>query len=482
MSAKRIFSAPQVLLWIICLATLSVGARNFEAGLSTDAPLYAGIARNMVRTGEYFVMDSHVPDYPPPFAEHPHLGFWVLSVPFHMLKSFSPPPDWAARIPSHFFYVLFLCLFFWWVCQLSGEAVAVFAVFLLWTWPIFSNFFSNAYFDPGALFFGTAAIALLWRSLTRGSWWAAALSGFCLGLCALYKGLTVLGFGPPCAALVFCVEKPKFHLARRLLVGALALAAALLPLTLYVYALKHSAVPNFLQLYWERQITSRFAHTWAWSNIFAPSFWVPLLKNTHFLLPLSLLTVFNWRKRGMRAWLPALCFASFVCMYAPAERVGFQYCLMLMPALAWLIAEAIAPYILAVYPPLLRCTQVFAVAAMLVVQYGPMRTHLAPVPVESADLRALSPDGTRVLYGDFGRRDRNFLLSTPYMWYGDVHVKYVTSANEIPEANEHALFLKDDSAAPEREAELRQKEWCPWKKYPGSQIWRDCAELARTPW
>ncbi len=97
----------RLLVWIASLAFLSVGARNFEPGLSVDGPLYCTIARNIVRTGEWFYLYGGVPDFVP-YAEHPHLGFWGLALWFKLF----PMEDWAARIPGHLFYIGFLTLLF----------------------------------------------------------------------------------------------------------------------------------------------------------------------------------------------------------------------------------------------------------------------------------------------------------------------------------------------------------------------------------
>src|SRR4051794_15500901 len=126
-----------VWLWILALASLSVGARNFELGLSMDAPLYATIARGIARSHHWFRLTTDIPEFHP-FAEHPHFGFWVLAVFFRLL----PIGDWSARIPGHLCYVGFLAMFFFAMRRHAGQRVAVLGVVLLWSWYLFSNIFS----------------------------------------------------------------------------------------------------------------------------------------------------------------------------------------------------------------------------------------------------------------------------------------------------------------------------------------------------
>jgi 4-amino-4-deoxy-L-arabinose transferase-like glycosyltransferase len=96
----------RISIWILTLAMLSVGARNFELGLSMDAPLYATIARNIARHGDWFRLATTIPEFHP-FAEHPHLGFWLLALVFKVL----PIADWSARVAGHVFYVAFLLMY-----------------------------------------------------------------------------------------------------------------------------------------------------------------------------------------------------------------------------------------------------------------------------------------------------------------------------------------------------------------------------------
>ncbi len=93
----------QLWVWILSLAALAVGARNFEEGMSIDGPLYAAIARNIARSGEWFFLHGGVPDFVP-FVEHTHLGFWIQAL---FLRFFRLP---IGRLASR--ATSFMC-FFW---------------------------------------------------------------------------------------------------------------------------------------------------------------------------------------------------------------------------------------------------------------------------------------------------------------------------------------------------------------------------------
>ncbi|MEO5667258.1 MAG: glycosyltransferase family 39 protein, partial [Bdellovibrionota bacterium] len=176
-----------LLLWLLSLAALSVGARNFEQGISIDGPLYASIARNIARTGEWFRLDAGTPDFTP-FAEHPHLGFWLQALIFKVL----PIDDWSARLQGHIFYVLALALVYKITERFYSARAAVFAVLMLWSMSVFSNYFSNFYLDPGCLVFGTLFLVAYSRALSRRSLSWTLVAGGLLSLAFLQKGLTGL--------------------------------------------------------------------------------------------------------------------------------------------------------------------------------------------------------------------------------------------------------------------------------------------------
>ncbi|MBS1983736.1 MAG: glycosyltransferase family 39 protein [Bdellovibrionales bacterium] len=475
MTEKRIrnLSPSDVWLWIFCLACLAVGARNFEPGMTIDAPLYASIARNIVRTHEWFRLDGGIPDFQP-FAEHPHLGFWLEALVFKVL----PAADWSARIPGHCFYVLFLGLIFFFVRKLSGEKTAVFTVLLLWLWGRFANFFSTFYLDPGALCFGFGALVALYTAIEKNSARWAALAGLALALCTLQKGLTVLGFGPACALAVLLHPRPLTW-ARRFSLASIALLTALSLVGFYAWILSRSSVPNFLSIYWERQMTHRFAGLWSFAGVWHSDFWQQLQRDT-LLLPLAFVAIF-FVGRGLSVTLPLTLFFSFAAMYAPTHRVGSQYSLMILPWVAWLVATVLAaiPGHFVTNASWIKYSGRLALLATFVVQYIPFRTHTYEPGPALLELRALRDhNGVTTAQLDTERLDQNFITSCPLAWYADVRVEYPNpDTTDVPIATADTAYLV--ASSPRRiakEPSLRQRGWCLHRDYGRDSIWLACTK------
>ena len=135
-------SKREIFLWLVILSFVSVGLRNFEEGLSSDAPFYATVARNIVKSGDWLRMSTSVPGFDPYYVEHPHLGYWVLAGVFKFL----PISDWAARVPGHIFYVLFLFVYFLWIRKRFSEKTAFWSVILLWSFYRFFQLFFQCVF------------------------------------------------------------------------------------------------------------------------------------------------------------------------------------------------------------------------------------------------------------------------------------------------------------------------------------------------
>ncbi len=459
-----------ILIWVLSLSILSVGARNFEPGLSLDGPLYATIARNMVKTGELFYMDASIPDFKP-FVEHPHLGFWVHALVFKIFGA----ADWSARIPGHLCYIAFLMMFFLWVRKFSGDWVATTSVLLLWIWPVFSNYFSNLYLDPGALVLGFSAIILIYESVQDSNLFYAFLAGIFLGLCAMYKGLTVLGFGFPCAYIVLtrAYRFQKIHL-RPLIMAAVCLSSLTFVLSFYWALLKVSNVPDFLELYWTRQVANRFGRSLSLGAFFNGHFWWALCKDTYFLLPLVLLSFKN-QKKGFA--LPWVMLFSFFLVYGPTERVGGQYWLMVMPWAAWLIASGLENVFSQIRPShenLQVITGRAAIMLLCLIQYGPIATHTRFPPGQTPDiLRIKSEKKIESLVLGVESDGDNFVNSAPFAWYGGVRVGYNLSTHPVPRADGQAMYLNYDKNL-RSEISFKEKGWCVFRHYESTTLWTSC--------
>lgn len=468
---KDDFSFTQVLVWVLCLAAVSVGLKNFESGLSIDGPIFATIARNIARTGEWWRLDANVPDFNP-FAAHPHLGFWIVAAVFRIL----PQQDWVARMVGHFFYVSFLTGFFFYVRHKSSQKVAVISVLLLWSWYQFSNTFSNVYLNPGTLFFGSAAIAFFDFSLARRSLKLALAAGLSLALCTMYKGMTVLGFLPVLAFLLLSAFFRAQRSERPRLAGlaAVAILSFLAPLGVYAAAISRSHCPDFIQIYWSCQFTHRFGPGWTITRLFKKEYWLHLQKYSYYLTPLALLPLRRITSES-RIQIPAILLATFIPMFAGAGLYGGQYLLMVLPWLAWLIAEGIAAWIPVGEWALRRSTIVICIAAVFVANYLPVRVHGRGPTADKSAIRDLVVSGTakRLFIVKASCWDP-YTVASPYAWYGEIHVAYFPESSEplIPQKGDAFFFPR--SLTTEEKNRFLKSGWCPHASFDTGELWIAC--------
>lgn len=441
----------QVLVWILCLAALAVGARNFELGLSLDAPLYATISRNMALGGSWFRMNCSLPDFSP-FAEHPHLGMWVGAVVFKVF----PMADWSIRIPGHLLYVAFLFFFFGYVKRKSGTGVATLTVLLLWTFHLFANVFSTFYLDPGVLFFGMLSMIHWEEANLQLNKKSALLSGLFFALAVLYKGITIVGFGPAYLWLALWGLYRNRHSKQLYLNWGLFLGVAAAPILLYYFAVRASDFPDFFEAYWQRQVTLRFSQVTSFWNIFRWDFWLGVWKYTNFLLPLAFLTVRRLKSRPefVAAWLIP---STFLLQVAAAGLTPGQYLIMALPWIAWLISETLNEWLVFPAKRFMKISAVVALVALFIIQYIPISTHGARPKPEYFSLARLSDAGeVKHLYLDFQTSLPKFIIASSFAWYGKVDITYPT---ETPKAEASwAYFLSGGD--PLRPKELVANGWC----------------------
>lgn len=459
----------RVFLWILCLAALAVGLRNFELGLSADGPLFSTIARNIVRTGEWWVMDGNVPDFRP-FAEHPHLGYWIQALVFKLL----PAADWSARIPGHCFYIGVLVLLFFFVRKLSGERTAVWTILLLWIWSKFSNGFSAGFVDPGMIFFSLGSLVLFHEffETERGS--LALISGVSLGLAIMVKALSVLGF-LPAFAVVWLLGLKKRGLRSCGKALGLLIAGLAVMLGIYYLGILNSKVPDFLTIYWSRQMTTRFQRIFSVSNIFVGEFWAGLMKSTYWLFPLVILAFRRpWRRPGLL--IPASLTLTYIIMYSGNLRFGNQYFIPIWMGSAWLIAEAVAGKIPFPLKKVTFATQTLAVVAVLVLQYIPFQAHgMPPRQAEQSLIELHKTRGIREIWLDGTPSGVDFINSSRFAWWGDVTVEYLNHNEPVPAPSaSRAYVLFWPQAWDLRSESLKRAGWCLYKKHPVQSVWLEC--------
>ncbi|MBI1859577.1 MAG: glycosyltransferase family 39 protein [Deltaproteobacteria bacterium] len=441
----------QVVVWILLLAVVAVGLRNFERGMSSDAPLYASIARNIVQSHNWLDLESGIGDFHP-YVEHPHLGYWVLAAVFSVL----PAEDWSARIPGCLFYVLTQGLLFFFIRKRFSEKAAVWTVLLLWSWSRYSNFFSNVYLDPGCVFFGLLAVVMM-------NFRRPALSGLALAFSILYKGLAGMGFVP---VLVWvCATRVKEKRVRAAAKFLLAFAA---PHFVYWLVLQRSHTPNFLELYWERQMTHRFLELVVITKLISWRGWGELMQDTYYLLLLVPLAFFlSKNRRGLI--VPGILLVVYCLLFAKSNLSGEQYWLAVMPWVAWILADGLFARIPWEPERVRKVTGAFAVIAIFWVQYIPFNMHRLPVPEEVKEIQRRS-GGPLVLM--VPRGDIEFLHASRLAWYANVKVLYHRDKEKplvvVPSGG---LTLHATEFGP---AELKANGLCRGPLFKYSELWVSC--------
>lgn len=487
------------LLWIALLGMVATALHNFVLSLSMDGPLYANIANNILRYGDWFRLDSGIPEFQPYFAEHPHLGFWVLA---GVIKIFGTG-DWAVRILGHILYILTLYLFFVWQRRRepTGSQAPYLFVALLWITPLFSRFFGQVYLDPLFFFFGVLALYLFESNVIVWS----VVAGVALAFSAMTKGLAFLAFGP---IMAYIAVNDFFSGNRRraLTNSACAVTAMIAILALYRYFVLHSNAPDFLTIYFRRQWENRFAGDFVWARLFEWTNWQRLFKESHYLglIVPALIAVRllrstsgrnapDWRALRTRLLLPLLSLLSFAAMLMPADRVGAQYSLTMLPWLLWLVAIGIA-YLLQkknIVPNLVRTTSVVAIVALALTQFLPVTIRKSGHP-QPLSLQL------KVHLDELERKNKNYLLS--YVQTAEFSVRkdtFLQSANWSWYTKREVVFTQEDNLANPQQniivvleprsklnAQLAPRGFCLVQAVAEISVWTGCQSglLQATTW
>ncbi len=463
--------ASYVFLWVFCLTMVAVGARNFELGLSSDGPIYSTIARNIIESQDWFWLESSVPDYKPYFADHPHLGIWLLAISFKLFGA----KDFAARIPGHIFYFGFLSLLFFYIRKKTNEKTAFLTLFFLWIWGRFSNSFSAVYLDPGVHFFGFSAVILLENAIEKNKFKTYFFSGLFFAFVLLMKGLTILGYAPVILFLTIrrFLKPFTFKEIQQALCG-LFLGVAL-PLSLYVIALKASSTPEFFQVYWSHQVTNRFAKIASVDNFFSLHFWKPLFEDTSYYSLLALLALPKIAKTSALQ-LITLIAGGFILLYAPNRCSGAHYFIPIIPFFAFGLALLVAPYFKFSVENSMRVLCGVCILAIFIIQYIPVRTHgMPPTQGEEFIFSLHKKKNVQTLWIDGTPYYTDFINSSRYTWWGHVNVLYVTNGAEIPPAKEgFAYLLFWEKAFDLRKQALGNKGWCLLRRFSERSVWMPC--------
>jgi hypothetical protein len=284
------------------------------------------------------------------------------------------------------------------------------------------------------------------------------------------KGMTALGFGP---VLGWIVLQSFWSSPRRRwfkVLGSFVLALCGMA-ALYYIAVQRSSVPDFFDIYFQRQWSRRFAYDWDWGRVFGSSFWIALQRDTGHLAILGLLSLPGLRRRWDSVAVPFVTLGTFVLMYAPTNRFGANYNITLLPWIAWLIASGVSQLCRWDAATWMKWTGRFAVVAVLIVQYLPIPTHGASPPAELEAIQRLKKAGrVNRLVMDLTPNPVDFTITDTYFWYSDLPTRFLEKADAVPVPQEgDALVVYGPLSA--RERELKEKGWCPFNSVQGRVVW-----------
>lgn len=209
-------------LALAALALGVLGGRLGEGDLRGDPVIYAALAKEMVRGGDWLTL--HLAGQP--FFDKPPLVMWLAALAFETFGV----SVWSARLPGVALAVV-ACLVLWRLgAELSDERVGLAAAAMLALTPGFVRFGSTLLLDPvlvAAALLGLRATARAFARDGRGLW----IAGLWFGVAFLAKGALALE-APAVLAVLWAVapDRPPF----RCVAGAAGVfLAVVLPWHLY---------------------------------------------------------------------------------------------------------------------------------------------------------------------------------------------------------------------------------------------------------
>ncbi|MBI4459894.1 MAG: glycosyltransferase family 39 protein [Acidobacteria bacterium] len=315
----------------------------FFSGLSTvglvgpDEPRYAGVAREMFRSGDYITPRL----YGEPWFEKPPLYYWLAALVFSLGSA-----EGAARLPSALCAALFLGFWFQFAQRYFGRQSAILSCILLGSTLGWIGFARAAAMDM--LLAATLGAALL--LLARWFWEQKAifLWGFYLflGVATLAKGLLPLALAGM-IVLAYIVHFRQWQAISKLLWTPSITVFFAIALPWYVLCYLQNGYPFFeefiLKHHWQRLVSPAIGHPQPFW------FYVPILLTG--LFPWSaflLLPILALARQGLRpifrdarsAYLFYWVAAPFV-FFSIAQNKLPNYLLPILPPLSLWIAHLV---------------------------------------------------------------------------------------------------------------------------------------------
>lgn len=216
-----------------------------------DEAIYAGVAKNMVKNGEYFVQAWHNSR---PWFEKPPLYMWLVSGLMNLFGYSS----WSVRLPSAIFGLSTVVMVYYFAKKLFGKGAAFISSLALLTTVHFLYYSRASMLDVTVTFFITSSLITYY--LAREKFqdgkdskfsWLWVLSGVLVGLGIMTKG--IVGLLPlPIMGIyeIYLILTSQQKLSFKLLVPYLSMLLALLVVSMpWHYYMYSRFGDEFLQNY-----------------------------------------------------------------------------------------------------------------------------------------------------------------------------------------------------------------------------------------
>jgi 4-amino-4-deoxy-L-arabinose transferase-like glycosyltransferase len=171
-----------IALLSLILVFISLGKNHL---IPWDEAIYAGIAKNMVATGKYFVMEW-IPGKV--WFEKPPLLMWIMAG-FMNLFGIS---ELVARLPSAIFGFSTILLVYIWAKKMFGKGVAFISALALLTSVHYLYYARASMMDVSATFFITLGLYFYYLAKQRKVSLLWVFSGLSIGLAVMTKGVVGL--------------------------------------------------------------------------------------------------------------------------------------------------------------------------------------------------------------------------------------------------------------------------------------------------
>ncbi|MFM7396317.1 MAG: ArnT family glycosyltransferase [Gammaproteobacteria bacterium] len=319
--------------WFALLILAGYGLRD---PWPADEPRFAGVALDMVRSGNWLIPHAGGDLY----QDKPPLHFWLMSVGFlltHSLRLGFLLPSMLASLGT-------LLLVYDLVRRLHGHEAGRLAALTLVSCIHFVMTTRGAQIDATLIFFCTLALWGLMRHVLQGApLWVALLGAFGAGLGVIDKAVGVLALVllPLAAWLAGRMGSRKVRLSSVIPVLAIFVGTILLWLVPMLWHVASEGTPELAAYRDEilfQQTVTRYTQAWhhirPWYYYFVeviPVLWLPLSALLIWLVPRWRT---DWREGRAAVWLPLLWAIFVIAFFSVSTGKRGVYILPALPALA----------------------------------------------------------------------------------------------------------------------------------------------------